>query len=180
MRVIFEHGFVHADLHPGNVIFQTGPKVTFLDLGLVAEIGTLQREALSELFFHITQNNGPEVARIMFRMSPTQEIPNYQEFEDDISAFISEFYQKSLGEVEITLLLSHVFRLIRRHRIRCQPDYTLINVAFLTMEGIGKKLDPTMDLFEQAQPFLAQHFLAMAQRGAFSSTEKPSQSAAPL
>jgi predicted unusual protein kinase regulating ubiquinone biosynthesis (AarF/ABC1/UbiB family) len=162
------------------VIFQAGPKVTFLDLGLVAKVDTLQREALSELFFHITQNNGPDVARIMFRMSPTQEIPNYQEFEDDISAFISEFYQKSLGEVEITLLLSHVFRLIRRHRIRCQPDYTLINVAFLTMEGIGKKLDPTMDLFEQAQPFLAQHFLAMAQRGAFSNTETPTQPAARL
>lgn len=154
LRMIFEFGFVHADLHPGNILLETGPKVTFIDLGMVGRIDNRRRHALAELFFAITQNDGRTVARIMFEMSPRKHCTDYTAYESDVVDFIRNFYSKSLGEIQVSLLIAQVFRIIRRHRIRCDPAFTLINVAFVVMEGLGKRLDPSMKMVEQTLPFL--------------------------
>ncbi|NUN13926.1 MAG: phosphotransferase [Myxococcales bacterium] len=154
LRMIFEYGFVHADLHPGNILLEAGPKVTFIDLGMVGRIDDRRRRALAELFFAITQNDGRTVARIMFEMSPTKHCSDYDAYESDVAAFIQNFYSKSLGEIQVSLLIAQVFRIIRRHNIRCEPAFTLINVAFIVMEGLGKRLDPSMKMVEQTLPFL--------------------------
>ena len=163
LKMIFRHGFVHADLHPGNILFEEGPRVTFIDLGLVGRVDELRRRRLAELFFALTTNDGATVARIMYEQSPHKDVRDYSAYETDVRTFISTFYAKRLGDVEISLLIGQVFRLIRRHRIRADASFTIINIAFIVMEGLGKKLDPTMDLFTETMPFL-QEMLSSGQR----------------
>lgn len=156
LQMIFRHGFVHADLHPGNILFEPGNRVTFIDLGMVGRIDPERRRALATLFFALAANDGATVARIMFEQSPHKVVTDYQAYEADVTGFIATFYAKRLGDVEVSLLIGHVFRIIRRHRIRAEAAFTIINIAFIVMEGLGKKLDPTMDLFTETMPFLAE------------------------
>lgn len=156
LQMIFRHGFVHADLHPGNILFEPGNRVTFIDLGMVGRIDPERRRALGRLFFALAANDGATVARVMYEQSPHKAVSDYEAYEADVKDFISTFYAKRLGDVEISLLIGSVFRIIRRHRIRAEAAFTIINIAFIVMEGLGKKLDPTMDLFTETMPFLAE------------------------
>lgn len=156
LHMIFRHGFVHADLHPGNILFEPGDRVCFIDLGMVGRIDPDRRRALARLFFALAGNDGATVARVMYEQSPHKAVADYAAYEHDVKAFISTFYSKRLGDVEVSLLIGNVFRIIRRHRIRAEAAFTVINIAFIVMEGLGKKLDPTMDLFSETMPFLGE------------------------
>ena len=177
LHMIFRHGFVHADLHPGNILFEPGNRVCFIDLGMVGRVDPERRRALAQLFFALAANDGATVARVMYEQSPHKAVTDYDAYEKDVQGFIATFYAKRLGDVEVSLLIGNVFRIIRRHRIRAEAAFTVINIAFIVMEGLGKKLDPTMDLFGETMPFLGELLAEKAQQGQESAAPSGDRSA---
>ncbi|MSP63649.1 MAG: AarF/ABC1/UbiB kinase family protein [Myxococcales bacterium] len=157
LKMIFEDGFVHADLHPGNIFITADERVAILDLGLVGELDATHRGAFARYFAAWASGDGKTMARLMSEMSPSREIPNYPAFETAVSEFVARWYGKRLGEVEVSKVFFDMMGILRRHRVRVNATFTLVNIAIAVTEGIGKQLDPDVDLMATALPFFARH-----------------------
>jgi ubiquinone biosynthesis protein len=155
LKMVFEDGFVHADLHPGNILVSREGAVAIVDLGLVGELDGMHKAAFARYFAAWAQRDGRTMARLMARLSPSRTIPDYAAFEADIDAFVHRYHGRRLGEVGAAEVFFDMMGIVRRHRVRAVPEFTLVNIAIAVTEGIGKQLDPDIDLVAAALPFFA-------------------------
>lgn len=173
LQMVFEHGFVHADLHPGNIMIVPGDdggheqaRVAILDLGLTAELDDTHRVAFARYFSGWAQGDGKVMARLMYELSPSTAIKDYEAYEADVCAFVKKYLGKALGEVQVSTVAFDMMNILRRHRVRVNPTFTMCNIAIAVTEGIGKQLDPTLDLMKEAIPF----FMKLQMSGALRMT----------
>jgi len=156
LKMIFDDGFVHADMHPGNVLITSDGRLALLDVGLVGELDDARRQAFGRFFAAWAQRDGDGMARIMLELAEaTGEAPEvaqgrFEAFRADVIAFIGRFWGQRLGEVQLGRVLFDLLGILRRHRIRVAAAFTTVNVAIAMTEGIGRQLDPTLDLAAEA------------------------------
>jgi ubiquinone biosynthesis protein len=175
MRMIFRDGFVHADLHPGNIFITPDDKLALLDLGLVGELDEPHRRAFARFFSAWAQRDGDTMARIMYedlapegdegpRAKAASEADDaFQRYRAAIIEFVGRYWGQRLGEVQVGKVLLDLLGILRRHRVRVNPSFTIVNIAIAVTEGIGKQLDPELDLMREALPFfLAQESASAA------------------
>jgi ubiquinone biosynthesis protein len=155
LRMVFEHGFVHADLHPGNILVTAEGKVVLLDLGLTAELDEQHRRIFALYFAAWAQGDGATMARLMAEFSPSARVVDYAGYQADIEKFVSRYHGKALGEVAVSQVVFDMMGILRRHRVRVNATFTMVNIAIAVTEGIGKQLDPRLDLMNEALPFFA-------------------------
>jgi predicted unusual protein kinase regulating ubiquinone biosynthesis (AarF/ABC1/UbiB family) len=91
----------------------------------------------------------------MRELSPSRRIPDFAGFEAAVVAFVQKYNGKRLGEVQVSLVFMDMMNILRRFRVRVNPTFTLVNIAIAVTEGIGKQLDPDVDLMAAALPFFA-------------------------
>jgi ubiquinone biosynthesis protein len=161
LKMVFDDGFVHADLHPGNILVDKDGKVVILDLGLTAELDEAARRAFAQFFASWAGGVGSVMARLMSELSPSAKVRDYPAYEREITEFVGRYHGKPLGEVQVSTVAFDMMNILRRHRVRVNPVYTMANVAIAVTEGIGKQLDPRLDLVQEAMPF----FIGLRQQG---------------
>jgi ubiquinone biosynthesis protein len=155
-RMIFSHGFVHADLHPGNMRFFPPHRVVLFDLGLIGSLSDADRIMTARTLFAFATGDGVTVARLFYENAPHKQVSNYPAFESEMSALVESLRRRDLGNTQVTLEIGRIFDLLRRHRIQARGHMTMINLALMTAEGLGKRLDPDMSLADAALPHLAE------------------------
>ncbi|HEY5948916.1 MAG TPA: AarF/UbiB family protein [Kofleriaceae bacterium] len=153
LKMVFADGFVHADLHPGNILVDAQDKIVILDLGLTAELDEAARRAFALFFASWAGGNGKTMAKLMSDLSPSARVADYAAYEREVDEFVGRYLGKALGEVQVSTVAFDMFNILRRHRVRVNPVYTMCNVAIAVTEGIGKQLDPKLDLVQEAMPF---------------------------
>ena len=154
LKMVFEDGFVHADLHPGNILLGDDGVMTFLDLGLVAEIPRDMMRPWVDTFTALAQRDGKRAAELFYGYAPSESVADYDAYERDVSAYLETLYGVLLAEVEVSAAVSGMMNLLRQHRVQIDPVFTVVNVALLVAEGLGKQLDPSVDLVLLAVPYL--------------------------
>ena len=160
LKMIFEDGFVHADLHPGNIFITPDDKLALLDLGLVGEMDDTRRKGFARLFAAWAQRDGDQMAHIMYDMSPATQGRDPEAFEAyraAIIGFVGRYWNQRLGQVQVGKVLLDMLGILRRHRLRVDPTFTIVNIAIAVTEGIGKQLDPELDLMQEALPYFLAH-----------------------
>lgn len=155
LKMSFDDGFLHADLHPGNFVVQDDGTVVIFDVGLA--------KALSEelLEHYIDFNRCLAMGDVEDFMNHLRRFHHYvegtvdwAELEEDVRRFHTDFRSRSARELEFGQLIDSVFATGRKHGIRPIADMTLMMVALVTAEGIGKMLDPDVNSFQEVSNYL--------------------------
>jgi ubiquinone biosynthesis protein len=164
MKMIFEDGFVHADLHPGNIFITPDDKLALLDLGLVGELDEPHRRGFARFFAAWARRDGDAMARLMYEMSANAtpgaapaDPEAFERYRAAIIEFVGRYWGQRLGEVQVGKVLLDMLGILRRHRVRVNPTFTIVNIAIAVTEGIGKQLDPELDLMAEAIPYFLAH-----------------------
>jgi len=164
LKMIFEDGFVHADLHPGNIFITTEERIALVDLGLVGILDDPNRKAFARFFAAWAKRDGDEMAHLMYAMSTNAGGNNdpeaFERYRAAIIDFVGRYWGQRLGEVQMGKVLLDMFGILRRHRIRVNASFTIVNIAIAVTEGIGKQLDPSLDLMAEALPYFLSHPIA--------------------
>jgi ubiquinone biosynthesis protein len=155
-RMIFLHGFVHADLHPGNMRFLPPGRVALFDLGLVGRLDDEERVRTARMLFAFATGDGATVARILHDGSPHAAPPDYERYSAEVTEYVAGLQRRGLGNLQLTLEIGRLFDILRRHRIQARSHMTMVNLALMTAEGLGKRLAPDLSLTDEALPYLAE------------------------
>lgn len=155
-RMIFRDGFVHADLHPGNLRFFPPGKVVLLDLGLTGSLRDEDRLSAVQLFYAMATGDGRTVARLLYDNAPYRAVVDYPAYEREVIEAVEALQKIGLANIEITVEIGRIFDILRRHRIRARSHMTMVNIGLMTAEGLGKRLAPDLSLTDEALPYLAE------------------------
>ena len=153
-KMTFIDGFVHADLHPGNLRFMRDNRLALFDLGLTAELTDEDRLMFAQTMFYMANGMGPQLAKQMYDLTEHRSNIDYAAYEREISEYLARFVNQPLGEIEMSVAIGKFFDIYRRYGMRLDGRYTVLNVSMMVCEGLGKKLDPSLDITTEAKPFL--------------------------
>jgi ubiquinone biosynthesis protein len=168
VQMIFEDGFVHADLHPGNLLVTPDGRLALLDVGLVAELSVEGRELFTRYFAAWVAGDGRTMAQVLLEQSlrvrtargyvePLPPLEAQAAFVAEVELFVARYTGLRVGEVQLGAVLFDLLQLVRRHRLRLDPAFTVVNIAVAVTEGIAKQLAPELDLLTEVAPFFAEH-----------------------
>jgi ubiquinone biosynthesis protein len=164
-RMIFLHGFVHADLHAGNLRFFAPGRVVLLDLGLVGRLSDEDRITTAQTLYAFATGDGITVARMFYEHAPYKATADYGAYEREVVAMVDSLYRRGLGTLQVTVEIGRIFDVLRRHHIHARSHMTMVNLALMAAEGLGKRLDPGLSLTDEALPYLAEAIAGSASGG---------------
>lgn len=158
VEMIFRDGFFHADPHPGNIFVMEGSRLAYLDLGLAGRVSEEVRDTMLLLLLAITREDFEEVVRIFYKIGIKEGDVDMSEFRADVIDICEKHFGKPLKYMELGTFIKDILEGAFRHRIRIPLEYALMCKALITMEGVGKKLDPDINIFEESHPYLVEIF----------------------
>lgn len=155
LKMLFEDGFLHADMHPGNLLVMDDGTIAIFDVGLCKalsdELLTMYIDFNRCLVMGTTQDY---VNHLRTYHAYAEGTIDWGSLERDVDVLRAKFQGKTASELEFGALIEHVFAVGRKHGVRPIPDMTLMMVGLVTAEGIGKQLDPTSDSFGEVARYL--------------------------
>lgn len=154
LKQVFEHGFFHADPHPGNILVLPGNIIAPLDFGMMGTLDNEIREILGDLLYAIIKKNVTKILRIFSEIGITQDIEDERTLKNDITDFLERYYQIPLYQLNVEIILNEFTEIIRRHQIKLPSDFTLMGKVLVTSEGVGRSLDPEFDMITMTQPYI--------------------------
>jgi ubiquinone biosynthesis protein len=159
-RQLFDDGLFHGDPHPGNILVLPGERIGILDFGLVGRLSRIQQEALVTLILAVALRDPAAVARLLNKLgTPDSRVP-FSEFSGDIAGILDRYLGLKLGEIRTSSLLRDLLDLAVRHRIQVPKEYAVLAKASMTIEGIIRRLYPTLDILEVGLPYARELMLA--------------------
>ena len=153
VSMVFEHGFFHADPHPGNLFIEPDGRIGLIDFGMVGEVDDALRHQLAALLAALTGHDVERLAKALLDLSVTKRPVDREQFRSDLLVFTSLYRGRRLGEVNVAKLASALLALLRKHRIQLPQQVASLLRFFLMIEGMGVRLDPDFNLGEFLGPY---------------------------
>ncbi|MBS0427772.1 MAG: ubiquinone biosynthesis regulatory protein kinase UbiB [Proteobacteria bacterium] len=155
---VFRDGFFHADMHPGNIQVSLAPE-TFgryisLDFGIVGTLTESDKEYLAQNFAAFFRRDYKRVAELHLESGWVPEGTRVDELEGAIRTVCEPYFDRPLREISLGMVLMRLFQTSRRFHVEIQPQLVLLQKTLLNIEGLGRQLDPELDLWHTAKPFL--------------------------
>lgn len=152
-KQVFEDGFFHGDLHPGNLFVLDDGRIGLIDFGLVGRMTQVMKDRMADLLLHLALRNAEGVARALYEIAVRVGKIDYPLWEQDVAELMDiHLRDASLAEVDFGLIIKELIEGAIRHNVRIPADYTMFFKALMTVEGIGKIVAPDLDLLEECRP----------------------------
>ena len=160
---VFRDGFFHADMHPGNIQVSLAPdtfgRYISLDFGIVGTLTEVDKEYLAQNFVAFFRRDYKRVAELHIESGWVPAETRVDELEAAVRAVCEPYFDRPLKEISLGLVLMRLFQTSRRFQVEIQPQLVLLQKTLLNIEGLGRELDPELDLWSTAKPFLEQWML---------------------
>ncbi len=155
---VFRDGFFHADMHPGNIQVSLDPasfgRYISLDFGIVGTLTEYDKEYLAQNFTAFFRRDYKRVAELHIESGWVPPQTRVDELEAAIRAVCEPYFDRPLKEISLGMVLMRLFQTSRRFHVEIQPQLVLLQKTLLNIEGLGRQLDPELDLWSTAKPFL--------------------------
>ena len=157
---VFRDGFFHADMHPGNIQVSIEPETMgryiSLDFGIVGTLTEYDKEYLAQNFSAFFRRDYKRVAELHIESGWVPSHTRVDELESAIRSVCEPYFDRPLKEISLGMVLLRLFQTSRRFNVEVQPQLVLLQKTLLNIEGLGRQLDPELDLWNTAKPFLEQ------------------------
>ena len=153
LSMILEHGFFHADPHPGNIKFLPDDYIALLDFGMVGRLSQARRHEVAELLHGLVSRDPDLVTRILLDWSSDADT-DADRLEEDVVDFIEQYHGVALEHLDMSAMIADMTSVLRRHQLILPADLVLMLKAFITLEGMGRSLDPEFDMASEAAPIV--------------------------
>lgn len=192
LKMIFVDNFVHADLHPGNILVQGADglsksqeerlqqvdvcdtlavavaparcplRLVLLDAGIVAELQAADLRNFRAVFMAVAMGQGQRVAELILHHARASECRDVEGFKAEMATLVTQARKNTitLEKLQVSSLLSNVFKLLMTHKVKLESNFASIVFAIMVLEGLGRSLDPKLDILEAAKPFLLKELVS--------------------
>ena len=155
---VFRDGFFHADMHPGNIMVsveqETFGQYVALDFGIVGTLTDFDKDYLSQNFLAFFRRDYKRVAEAHIESGWAPKHTRVDELESAVRACCEPIFDRPLRDISFGQVLLRLFQTSRRFNIEVQPQLVLLQKTLLNIEGLGRQLDPDLDLWKTAKPHL--------------------------
>lgn len=154
VKMVLQHGFFHGDPHPGNILILPDNVICMLDFGMTGRIDPFLKSHLTDILLAILKRDAEEVISLLIYSGDITDSVNIRALRRDISEFIEKYYDLSLQQFQVGQLLIDFTEIISEYRIKFHPDLLLLAKAFMTIESMGRRLDPDFDMTLHLRPLM--------------------------
>jgi ubiquinone biosynthesis protein len=151
---VLRDGFFHADMHPGNIFVDPQGRYIALDFGIMGTLTGTDKNYLAQNFLAFFRRDYRRVAQAHLDAGWVPEGTRIDEFESAIRAVCEPIFDRPLREISFGKVLLRLFQASRRFNVEIQPQLVLLQKTLLNIEGLGRELDPELDLWKTAKPYL--------------------------
>jgi predicted unusual protein kinase regulating ubiquinone biosynthesis (AarF/ABC1/UbiB family) len=154
LKQLLQDGFFQVDPHPGNMAINPDGSIIFYDFGMMAEIGTLDKDQMIKTFFAILKKDSNEVVDTLISMGLIEPMPNMTPVKRLITFLLDKFTDKPLDVKALGEVKSELYEMFEQQPFRLPAQMIFILKALTTLDGIARTLDPQYNLTASAQPFV--------------------------
>ena len=153
LKQIFEHGFFHADPHPGNIFILENNVVCFLDYGMMGTISRSLKEQLIDVLVGVVEENPRRVTRAIMQMVSSDDFIDTVNLESQVSDFIDSYANKSLQQIDMNNLFSDLLNILFENKLKIPSNLHLLFKALIVIQANGKMLNPEFNIAEYLHPY---------------------------
>ncbi|MEQ9499048.1 MAG: AarF/UbiB family protein [Deltaproteobacteria bacterium] len=150
---VFIDGVFHADPHPGNIMLLDDGRYAILDFGLLGRLSPQMKETIVVIALAVAVRDADTISRTLYRLGQPDERVDLAEVKRDTELVLQRYLNRSISDIDSTLLTQQILALGMKHRLRIPTEYTMLGRAGATIEGIVRELDPEIDVAEVARPY---------------------------
>lgn len=163
LKMMLEDGLFHADPHPGNVFYLPGNRLALIDFGMIGRLSESRRFEVARLMHGMVTSDTDAVVDVLLDWRDDEEseiMVNPSRLRNEIDAFVDQYKGLPLKRLDLGNMLSDLVTILRENQLVLPTDLSLMIKAFITLEGMGRQLDPDFDISAEAAPFLQRVMLA--------------------
>jgi ubiquinone biosynthesis protein len=150
-----DHGVFHADLHEGNLFAAPPARLTAVDFGIIGRLGPMERRYLAEILWGFIQRDYARVSRVHFEAGYVPGGHDEAAFAQALRAVGEPVIGRNVGDVSMGRLLAQLFEITALFDMRLRPELVLLQKTMVTVEGVGRRIDPRLDIWAAAEPVVA-------------------------
>lgn len=153
LRMVLEHGYFHADPHPGNVLFLPDNRIGMIDFGMVGMLTHARRTQIVDLLHALTVKDEQGLLQVLLDWSG-ESATDEERLAYDVTELLQSYDDLKLKDVKIGALLNDITALMRDNNLVLPADLTLLFKTLITLEGLGQQLDPEFHMIDHVTPFV--------------------------
>ncbi len=151
---IFDHGYFHADPHPGNLFAMPNNKVCFIDFGMMGTVLKSDVEFFADIVYGVTAKDSKLLIWGLKNIAVSQQFEGIKAFNYEVEDLIQDYHSLPADKMNMSDLFNRLLDLVNKYNIRMPPDYFLLSKCLVTIEGVGHRLDPKLNIIEELTPHI--------------------------
>ena len=155
LKMVLIDGFFHADPHPGNVFFLPGNRLAIIDCGMVGRITGERRDQIADLLASLVSRDYQTILNILVAWAGDAPV-NETKLESDLDEFFFNYENTPLKQISFGKMLSELTTVMRENHLSVPSDLAMLFKALITLEGLGRQLDPDFQIVRHLTPFVKQ------------------------
>ena len=159
IKMIMVDGFFHADPHAGNLFYLPDNKLAFIDFGMVGRLTEERREQVVSLLYGMINHLPVKVAEILEDWSDNIHTDE-QVLTVEIEAFVDQYSSLALKDLSLTVMMGDLMALLRDHNLILPADLALLIKTYITLDGLGRHLNPDFNTLVFAAPYIQDIMMA--------------------